>query len=245
MEMSRGWFARRGAEAALVFVSKIFGDWQANLDKRFKVRSVFFQHIDLRGDGPFAERQVRNIKFEAEVEDREGRPLHGSVFLRGSSVAILVVLVCEGQEYTVIEEQARFPSGYFAFPEIPAGSMFDSTKDFVDVAVSELDEELGLKVVKDDLVDMTQLVYGDRWRGVFPSPGLCDEYLRIFLYKEQVSREFLDEFKGKAAGLEEENERIVSRVILLDDLVGEAPDGKTLSALALYKYLKERNKLNK
>ncbi|MEK7090253.1 MAG: hypothetical protein AAB930_01575 [Patescibacteria group bacterium] len=230
--------------AELALTSKIFRDWQANLDKRFKVKSLVFQHIDIRSASSLAERQVRNIKFEAEVEDREGRHLHGSVFMRGSSVAILVVLVCEGKEYTVIEEQARFPSGCFAFPEIPAGSMSDSTKDFVDVAVSELDEELGLKVAKENLVDMTQLVYGDRWRGVFPSPGLCDEYLRIFLYKKNVTREFLDEFRGKAAGLEEENERIVSKVILLDDLVSEAPDGKTLSALALYKYLKERDKLN-
>ena len=39
------WLEREMIELALA--SKIFGDWQANLDKRFKVKSVFFM-LDLK-----------------------------------------------------------------------------------------------------------------------------------------------------------------------------------------------------
>eukprot|EP01045_Picozoa_sp_COSAG04_P021839 COSAG04_NODE_2387_length_4228_cov_1.352386_2_plen_80_part_00 len=38
-----------------------------------------------------------------------------------TQVAVLVILECEGKEYTVLVRQARVPVGYHSLPEIPAG----------------------------------------------------------------------------------------------------------------------------
>jgi len=45
------------------------------------------------------------------------------------AVAILVLLECDGEQYTILTRQARVPAGYFRFPEIPAG-MLDGSGHF-------------------------------------------------------------------------------------------------------------------
>ena len=49
--------------------------------------------------------------------------------MRGGSVGILVVLECDGTEYTVLTRQARVPMGTANLPEIPAG-MLDGSGNF-------------------------------------------------------------------------------------------------------------------
>ena len=46
----------------------------------------------------------------------------GIVFMRGGAVGVLVILECDGKEYTLLTNQARVPIGHHALPEIPAGS---------------------------------------------------------------------------------------------------------------------------
>ena len=52
-------------------------------------------------------------------------------------MAILVILECEGVEYTILALQPRFPGGIFVFPEIPAGTM-EGDDNFVGGAAREL-----------------------------------------------------------------------------------------------------------
>ena len=125
-----------------------------------------------------------------------------------------------------------------AFTEIPAG-VFDG-EVFSGVAAKELKEEVGITISAESLVDMTEQVYGGRYPGMYPSPGGCDEYIKLFLYEQDVSAEQLDSFKGKATGLMEEGEYISLKVVELDRLIEETSDAKALCAFTLYQYLQSK-----
>jgi len=69
--------------------------------------------------------------------------------------------------------------------------LIDPQNRFVHVqgkCAEELKEECGITLESDSLVDMTELAYGSNWKGVYPSAGGCDEFLRLFV-----------SHKGKAA----------------------------------------------
>ena len=72
-------------------------------------------------------------------------------------------------------------------PEIPAGMVDERTGQFKFVATEEMREETGLVINSAELVDLTELAYGDRFRGMIPSAGGCDETCRLFLYRRQVT----------------------------------------------------------
>lgn len=151
-------------------------------------------------------------------------------------MAILVVLRCEGEKYTLLTVQPRFAGCSFAFPEIPAGTLEDDGT-FAGGAARELEEETGIVIRAEDLIDLTALVYKDRFKGVFPTVGGSDEFLRLFAFQKEVTREYLSGLQGKCTGLACENEQITLKVIPLRDLPVEVPDAKALSALMLYQTL--------
>jgi len=219
-------------EQALKCIKSVpFQDWvaQVNKDKRFVVKRILLQGVDFFGP------RVGFIKFRADIFDENGMFIPGVVFMRGGAVGILVILSCDGAEYSVITLQPRVPTGQFQFPEIPAG-MLDHTGDFAGVAAKELQEECDIKISDTDksLVDLTEFAFGDRFRGMYPSAGGCDEFLRLFVYREQVTRERLNDLMGKLTGDREHGEMITLKIVRLGDLWREAPDAKALSALYLY-----------
>lgn len=213
-----------------------FQEWLARLNPGFHVTFISFQSVDFVG--PAEKRRVLFIKFKAVVADEEGRFVPGIVFMRGGAVAILVILDCEGEKYAALTLQPRFPVGSYAFPEIPAG-MLDGAGNFSGIAAKELQEELGIAINERELVDMTELVYGKRWRGVFASPGGSDEFFRLFLYRKDITWEELYRLQGKRTGVTAEGEHITLAIFSLEDLPLFAPDAKALSALCLYHYLQE------
>jgi ADP-sugar diphosphatase len=87
------------------------------------------------------------------------------------------------------------------------------------------------------LAHLSGLVYKDRFKGVFPTVGGSDEFLRLFAFQKEVTREYLSGLQGKCTGLACENEQITLKVIPLRDLPVEVPDAKALSALMLYQTL--------
>lgn len=226
-----------GRNSGAAISSSIFQEWFASLDSQFKVRSIIFQSVDFAGRP--SQRRVIFLKFKADVTDEHGNELPGIVFMRGGAVAILVILRCEEEEYVVLTLQPRFAAGHFAFPEIPAG-MLDGDGNFSGVAARELAEETGIKIRAGDLLDMTELVYGGRWRGVYPSAGACEEFLRFFLYRRDVTREELDDISARCTGLREDGELITLAVAPIEDVFLETPDAKALSALFLYNALNMR-----
>lgn len=170
-------------------------------------------------------------------------------------MAVLIILKSEeGQgrpdEHAILTVQARIAAGSLSFAELPAG-MIDDSGTFGGAAAKEIQEETGLEIFSDDLLNMTQLALSDKksddeslQQGVYPSPGACDEFIPIFLARKSLPQTQVDELRGKLTGLRDEGEKITLRLCKLDELwkVG-ARDGKTLSALALYEGLKREGRI--
>ena len=89
---------------------------------------IELQSVDMFGS------RIGFIKFKANamlnIGGDEGQiAVPGIVFMRGGAVAVLVILECEGKEYTILTYQARVPVACSAVPEIPAG-MLDAKGNF-------------------------------------------------------------------------------------------------------------------
>jgi ADP-sugar diphosphatase len=235
-----------------------FTDWAASFSPALECRSVSVTDVDYFGP------RVGFLKFTADV-CKDGVPIPGIVFMRGGAVAILPVLVCEGARFVLCCRQPRVPVGAAAFLEIPAG-MLDGDGHFAGVAAKELQEETGLVIAADSLVDLTALAYGlplpptappsnssgsggggagtttdappqPQLRGMYPSVGGCDEFLRLLYFRRDVTRAELDALRGKATGKMEEGELITLEVVPYEALWRAAPDAKTLASLLLLERL--------
>lgn len=213
------------------------------MDRGLKVHSVRVTDVDYFGP------RVGFIKFQAEVT-KDGVKLPGVVFMRGGAVGILPILRCEGERHVVCTRQARVSVGHASFLELPAG-MLDGSGHFSGVAAKEMREETGLDIQTHELVDLTALALGipelgeapestpgvPPIRGMYPSPGGCDEFLRLYYYGKDVARAELDALKGKLSGNIEEGEVITLEVVPLEQLWRRTADAKALSALLLFKEL--------
>lgn len=127
--------------------------------------------------------------------------------------------------------------------------MLDDCGTFAGGAAKEIQEETGLCVEQEDLIDMTSLAlqaaqepgYGERLQSaVYPSPGGSDEFIPLFLCLKSMPQKEIEELQGKLTGLREHGEKITLKVVPLADLWKEGlRDGKTLAAWALYQGLKQ------
>ena len=129
------------------------------------------------------------LKLDAKVtnSDDSAASLPGSLFLRGPSVAMLVMLVPsddegggeqgsgtvatrkergEDERYVVLTVQPRIPAGSLAFVELPAGMVEEGDGDgeggrFVGTAAREIQEELGMTILASELTCLTDLAIND------------------------------------------------------------------------------------
>ncbi|KAL4870341.1 hypothetical protein BDV12DRAFT_195488 [Aspergillus spectabilis] len=220
----------------------------------YVLRKIDIQAVDFFGGG-----RLGFVKLKADVSNAGGENLPGSVFLRGGSVGMLLLLqpddvpsTSDDDKWAVLTVQPRIPAGSLAFSEIPAG-MLDDSGAFAGKAAEEIQEETGLTIPQSDLVDMTALalqstneaVDGENLqKGVYPSPGGSDEFIPLFLCDKRMPRKEIEALQGKLTGLRQDGEKITLKVVRLRDLWKEGiRDGKTLAAWALYMGLKKDNKL--
>ena len=116
--------------------------------------------------------------------------------------------------------------------------MLDDHGSFAGAAAKEMEEETEIKIEESELVDLTELAYGDRYPGLYPSAGGCDEHIRLFAFRADVSAEKLESLRGKETGLRtEERELITLRVVPLAELWRHTSDAKSLACLHLYERL--------
>jgi ADP-sugar diphosphatase len=194
------------------------------------------------------------MKIHATVTNADGDFLPGAIFLRGASVGMLVLLQpddlppnSQEEKHVLLTVQPRIAAGGLQFVELPAGMVDDGT--FKGSASKEIEEELGLKIHEDELVNLTELAIPEKEeeicpRAIFPSAGGCDEFIPIFLHEKRIPRQQLAEWTGKLTGLREEGEKITLKLVKLEDLWLEgARDAKALAAWALYDGLKRSGKL--
>ncbi|PGH13928.1 hypothetical protein AJ79_03343 [Helicocarpus griseus UAMH5409] len=221
----------------------------------YVLRQIQIQAVDFFGGG-----RLGFLKLKAEVSNDHGEKLPGSVFLRGGSVAMLLILQpndtrspSDSDRYAILTIQPRIPAGSLGFPEIPAG-MLDDRGTFAGGAAKEIQEETGLVIPQDELIDLTALANNLSRKGreqqeggepeklqaaVYPSPGGSDEFIPLFLCQKQMAKREIEELQGKLTGLRGQGEKITLKVVRLDELWKEGwRDGKTLAAWALYQGLK-------
>ncbi|KAL7171451.1 hypothetical protein ACSBR2_036159 [Camellia fascicularis] len=84
--------------------------------------------------------------------------------------------------------KARVPVGRLIL-ELPAGMLNGDNGDFVGTAVKEVEEETGIRLNLEDVVDLTALLDPSTGCRVFPSPGGCDDEISLFLYRRRVGKE--------------------------------------------------------
>ncbi|KAJ5134116.1 hypothetical protein N7526_005481 [Penicillium atrosanguineum] len=222
-------------------------------DDPYTLRSIDIQSIDR-----FGGKRLGFIKLKADVSNKSGEPLPGSVFLRGGSVGMLLILQPddipaneEKGKSAILTIQPRIPAGSLAFAEIPAG-MLDDSGTFAGGAAKEIEEETGLSVQQDELIDMTSLALqsgqdenGENLqRAIYPSAGGSDEFIPLFLCQKRMPRKEIGELQGKLTGLRDHGEKITLKIVPLENLWKEGlRDGKTLAAWALYKGLQQEGKI--
>jgi ADP-sugar diphosphatase len=210
-------------------------------DHPYTLRSVTVQSVN-----SFGAEKIGFVKINADVRNSKGEYLPGIAFLRGGSVAMLMILRpsdSKNERWVVMTEQARIPAGSLRFMEIPAGMIDRGT--FAGAAAKEIKEETGLEVRENELIDLTQLALAEAGvsenlqQAMYPSPGGSDEYIAIFLWEMVLDRQEIEDLRDKLTGLRSRGEKITVRLLDYEDLwkVG-ARDAKTLAAWSLYEALK-------
>ncbi|KAH8666966.1 hypothetical protein BX600DRAFT_380917 [Xylariales sp. PMI_506] len=223
-------------------------------DDPYKLRSITVQSVDWFGSN------VGFVKLDALITadklDDKGKikRLPGIAFLRGGSVAVLMILRPKDsldERHVVMTEQPRIPAGSMRFMEIPAG-MLDKEGDFAGKAAAELEEETGFKVPRSELINMTELalrsskIPTNMKDAMYPSPGGCDEFISLYLWEKELDRQEIEDLKGAMTGERRMGEMITLRVCEYEDLWREgARDAKTLAAWALYEGLNRSGILQK
>ena len=219
----------------------------------YTLRRIDVQSVDYFGGG-----RIGFIKLKAEVSNDKGEKLPGSVFLRGGSVGMMLILQpddvpqhSEIEKHVILTLQPRIPAGSLALAELPAG-MLDDSGTFSGGAAKEIEEETGLKIPAEDLINMTELALpkGERdeeehlQQGVYPSPGGCDEFVPLFLWQKRIPREQMKEWQGKLTGLRDHGEKITLKLAPLDQVwrIG-GRDAKVLAGFALYEGLRREGKI--
>ncbi|KAJ2766737.1 hypothetical protein IWQ57_004243 [Coemansia nantahalensis] len=222
-----------------------FAQWLEALDTQLAagseagvaVRAVTIQSVD-----EFRAGSIGFLKFATDaVHTADGAAVPGVVFLRGGAVAMLVILRTrardrpvpswEDTDLVVLVEQPRLAVPDLALAELPAGMLDGATGGFAGAAARELREETGLAIGGDELVDITPPSAG---RGLLPSPGACDEFIRFYACEKVVSEAELDKLQGRLAGLRAEGERITLRLVRLCDLWTSTRDLQALAAVHLW-----------
>ncbi|KAL9099360.1 MAG: hypothetical protein Q9163_005136 [Psora crenata] len=222
----------------------------------YKLRKIDIQAVDFFGGG-----RIGFVKLKAEVSNDQGEKLPGSVFLRGGSVGMMLILqpddVPEGSEtdkQVILTVQPRVPAGSLTLAELPAG-MLDDSGTFAGGAAKEIAEEVGLEIPADDLINLTELAIPSHssdaegeeerlQRAVYSSPGGSDEFVPLFLWQKRVKRDTLKAWQGKLTGLRDQGEKIALKLCPLEALWKVAArDSKALSAWAMYQGLKNEGKL--
>ncbi|KAI1337147.1 hypothetical protein F5Y15DRAFT_418207 [Xylariaceae sp. FL0016] len=134
----------------------------------YALRSITIQSYDLFGGS-----RLGFLKLQADVRNRADESLPGAVFLRGPSVAMLIMLIPddadddddaaasapgperEQERHVILTVQPRVPAGSLAFVELPAGMVDGGT--FAGAAAREIEEELGLRIPGSELTCLSEL----------------------------------------------------------------------------------------
>lgn len=226
----------------------------------FHAAPYYLRSITVQSIVRFSHTRIGFMTIQALVTNDDGEWIPGTVFMRGGSVAMMIVLQPDGgdqdEEYVILTVQPRIAAGSLSFIELPAG-MLDDAGTFSGAAAKEIQEETGLTIAEEELIDMTaaaEQCWSEHERkrhtevhlqcGIYPSPGGCDEFIPIFLARKKIKMQEIEAMQGRLTGLRDHGEKITLLIVELSDVWKVAMrDGKALAALALYEGLKRDEKI--
>ena len=187
-----------------------YQQWKALLDAEgIDVRSIEELHVvrKRKGDVLFA-----LLKMDAVAPN--GEPLLPIALLRGHFVGVLVSLIEKetGEEFFLMVRQRRVGTGAVML-EHPAG-MVDNTKDPWEVAITEVREETGVEIGREQLVLLDERV-------LYSSPGLIDEGGYFFATQLRLSRAEIQALGDNSQGHGTEGEFIETVVLSRADAMAE------------------------
>ena len=55
-------------------------------------------------------------------------------------------------------------------------------------------------ISENELIDLTGMAYGEKWQGILPSAGGCDEFIRLYMFRRVVTSDVLSELEGRLTG---------------------------------------------
>ncbi|KAJ2400000.1 hypothetical protein GGI23_002310 [Coemansia sp. RSA 2559] len=212
-------------------------DSDDNHDDIVVVKGITIQSVDRFKSGKIGFLKFSTLAYHMP----DNTEIPGIVFLRGGAVAVLIILrpasssassSDTNQDHVVLTEQPRLAVPDFRMLELPAG-MLDGDGAFAGSAAREIQEETGLTIEPHELVDLT----AHTQRGLYPSPGACDEFIRLFACLKHVTPAQLDDLRDRLSGLRKDGEFINVRLAPLDQLWRSTLDMKATSALYLWNQL--------
>jgi 8-oxo-dGTP pyrophosphatase MutT (NUDIX family) len=206
-----------GAPVDLLSKSTLLRWWLDRIGSKFTINSVQVSTVDV-WPGPRVGFIEMDVNYSANGHRHAER-----VILSGASVTIPVLLhnTADNKLYTLLVQQPRIGSGKLTL-EFPAGFL-DDTTDYLGSAVRELDEECGLTVAESELIDLGEF---------FICPAMFDERVYVCVLVRSVSAEEIRRYEGREGGVDEE-EQIVAKVCLFDDVAKVTTDGTTLAAYGI------------
>ncbi len=205
-----------------ILESNKYQNWIKKITTNYVVKEVFIHKVSMFGT------KVGFLYVEANVTDFQGNRLPGISFIRGDSVAILVVITEKetGFKYLAMVEEPRVPAGEIVL-SIPAGMLDEG--EVKGTSIKELQEEIGsLNFKEEDLVFLEE---------GFPSPGGSDEKITIYSYDISLSKKEIDEINEKQTG-EGDNEVITVKVIPFDQ-TAITKTSSMIAKTAMYAYIFE------
>jgi hypothetical protein len=222
----------------------------------WRLTGVNIHHVTMFDNGNIGFMTIEALlKKDGTEPERKPTNLNRVIFLRGGSVAVLMILRPKEsvkERYVILTEQPRIGACSTSFLEIPAGMLDDKSGDVVGKAMQEIKEETGLHVRGEELIDLTEMALESAVQGtkehlqpaLYMSPANLDEYIPLLLWEKALDRKEIEELRGKLTGVRSEDELITLHVREYDVLWKEgARDAKTLAAWALYEGLNRAGKI--
>lgn len=245
-------------EAQMALECKQFTTWVARCEQTYGNKLLKMHSVEIQSVDPFGKRGVGFVKVNAHCTLIEGGVEHdhrmkGICFLKGDTVAVLVVLHCEdGTVHSLLVEQPRVAIGQISALELPAG-MLDAEEDYRNpsrAAVTVLELECGIAVETKELVNLTELACQEAtdaghlpYPAVASSGGACDEFVRYFFIEKCVTVEQLKGLDKKMVAGKEFSEFIYLNVVPWEQLWKISGDSKTMIAMFMLEQLRKEGKV--
>eukprot|EP00301_Raphidiophrys_heterophryoidea_P020909 c5479_g1_i1.p1 GENE.c5479_g1_i1~~c5479_g1_i1.p1 ORF type:complete len:266 (-),score=71.35 c5479_g1_i1:377-1174(-) len=171
--------------------------------------------------------QITGCLLETSTSLSKEAILHDYFVVEDNTVAVLIVLRCDDEEYVVLTEQPRVAIAQQNFLEIPKGSFAGPNRILLN-SRKQLRGLTQIEITPRNTLSLTDFAFSPRYSGVCVAPATSSVRVAILLHVKTVTRAWLREMVSDSL-------HATSRLVLvpLDDVWRVSADAVTHSALVL------------